>query len=113
VLYWLRALLLGEASIMRRLDGLQADLNRLERNVATQADIDNLTAQIDANNQAIETGLQGIRQDLADLKLQNPGVDTSKLEASVAALTQTSADATELDDENPPAAPVDPPVDGQ
>lgn len=54
----------------------------------TQAQLDNLTA-------AISTATANIRQDIADLKAQMPNLDTTALDASVAALQA-------LDVENPP-----------
>lgn len=56
----------------------------------TQAQLDDLTA-------AINTAVTNIRQDIADLKAQIPDLDTSALDASVAALQA-------LDVENPPPA---------
>lgn len=56
----------------------------------TQAQLDNLST-------AISTATANIRQDIADLRAQVPNLDTSALDASVAALQA-------LDLENPPPA---------
>jgi prefoldin subunit 5 len=87
---------------------LAAQLQRLERLImSTQADVDALNTRLSAAADAITTGLADIRQDIADLKAANPGVDTAALEATVQRLEQGAADVTELDSENPAAAPVE------
>ena len=66
--------------------------------------VDHLMAQqddINAYAQAISTAVDGIAQDIADLKAANPALDLSALQASVDRLTA-------LDAENP--APVEPPA---
>lgn len=57
----------------------------------TQEQIDNLST-------AINTAVTNIRQDIADLKAQIPNLDTSALDASVAALQ-----ALDLENPVPPA----------
>lgn len=101
MLTWLRALLFGESVILRELAEIRTTLNRLERNMATQADVDALAARIEAATTAVTDGVAGIRQDIADLKAANPGVDTTALEASVGRLEAEVSDVAELDSENP------------
>lgn len=60
----------------------------LDMATLTQAQLDNLTA-------AINAAVTNIRQDIADLKAQIPDLDTTALDASVAGLQA-------LDVENPP-----------
>jgi uncharacterized coiled-coil protein SlyX len=67
------------------LDGRTAHMATL-----TQEQLDNLTT-------AITTAVANIRQDIADLRALVPNLDTSALDASVAALEA-------LDAENPPPA---------
>ena len=71
--------------------------------MATQADIDALTAQITDRDAALATALAGIQGDLDALKAANPAVDITALQASVAALGDTVAQAAAVDAENPPA----------
>lgn len=74
------------------------EVKEMEVNImATQADLDALVAQIN-------TAVADIRQDIEDIKAAHPDLDLSGLEASVAGLT-------DLDNENPAPAPVEPPVD--
>jgi hypothetical protein len=101
MLAWLRVLLLGESEILDQLAEVKQTLKRLERNMATQADVDALAARVDAATTAVKTGVGNIRQDIADLKAANPGVDTTALEASVGGLESEVTDVTELDEENP------------
>jgi hypothetical protein len=75
--------------------------------MATQQDIDNLVGRVNAVETAINDGVAGIRSDIEALKVANPRVDTSALEASVAQLEGSVGGLTALDAENP-AAPVDP-----
>jgi len=90
----------------RRLEQINRNLEQIGRNMATQADINALSARIDSANLAFTTGLQGVRDDIAALKAANPGVDTTALEASVSALEADVSGLTELDSENPaPAGP--------
>lgn len=72
--------------------------------MASQGDVDALSQRVDAATDAVATGVAGIRQDIADLKDANPGVDTSALEASVSRLESSVSDVTELDSENPQVA---------
>lgn len=69
--------------------------------MATQEDLDALNARVSAATEALNTGVANIRGDIETLKAANPGVDTSALEASVAALEATTVDVGELDAENP------------
>lgn len=75
--------------------------------MATQDDVNALTDRVSSAVDDINTGVGNIRQDIADLKAANPGVDTSALEASVGRLETTVSDVSELDSENP-ATPVGP-----
>jgi hypothetical protein len=97
-----------EISDSRANSELLTQINRklqiiLERTLqmATQADIDAIVAQITALGGTLTTALNGIRQDIADLKVANPGVDTTALETSVNDLATAVAGASELDSENP------------
>ena len=78
--------------------GLRELLHQLNRKVdilmTQQEKLDGLVA-------ALQTHIDGIRQDIADLKAANPPVDFSGLEAKVNALAA-------LDAENPPPAPAAP-----
>lgn len=88
---------------------LTEQLDRLETAMAAvQAQLEELARmaqitqeQLDALSTAIDGAVAGIRQDIADLKAQIPNLDTSRIEASVAALEA-------LDVENPPAPPATP-----
>jgi adenylosuccinate lyase len=72
------------------------------RHMATQDQVDALAAQITTITDALATAVADIRQDIADLKAANPGVDLTNLEANVATLSAAVDTATELDAENPP-----------
>lgn len=80
----------------------------LERviHLATQADLDALSARIDTNTNAVTTGVTGIRQDIADLKAAHPDLDLSSLEARVSGLDEAVSGLTALDSENPVPAPT-------
>lgn len=82
-----RALLLHLTHLVHELD------RKADTIMATQADLDALVARID-------TATAGIRQDIADIKAANPGIDLSALEDRVAGLEG-------LDAENP-APPAEP-----
>ena len=58
---------------------------------------------LQAATTAVTSGVANIRQDIADLKAANPGVDTTAREASVGRLEAEVTDVTELDSENPAA----------
>lgn len=78
----------------RRTRTLIKDLHRkVDAIMATQAQLDALVSRID-------TAVAGIRQDIADIKAANPGIDLSALEDRVAGLEG-------LDAENP-APPAEP-----
>lgn len=76
------------------------------RLMATQDQIDQLTAAVNGAADRISTGIDGVRQDIADLKAANPAVDVSALEASVGRLAGEADQLAALDAENPPAAPT-------
>jgi ABC-type transporter Mla subunit MlaD len=87
-------------------DQLVTKLNQIlerTRHMATQQDIDNLAAQLDALGGTLGTALAGIQGDLDALVAANPGVDVTALTASVAALSGLVDQATGIDAENPPA----------
>jgi len=98
-----RALILGENRIIAELSTIRSTTERMESTMSKQDDIDALGARVDAATAAVTTGVAGIRQDIADLKAANPGVDTTALEASVGRLEAEVTDVAELDSENPPA----------
>ena len=62
--------------------------------MAKQEDVDRLTAKVGT----IGEGVERIRQDFADFKAANPGVDVGALEASI---DSVGADVAELDGEYP------------
>lgn len=101
---WFRAILLGEDRIRAGLLNIRRTIERIERTMATQADVDKLATRIDAATAAVTAGVANIRSDIADLKAANPGVDTTALEASVGGLETEVADVSELDGENPAPA---------
>ena len=84
-----------------QLDSILERLNLM----ATQTDIDNLTAQLTTVGEALNTAVVGIQADLDALKAANPAVDITALSASVEALVAASAAVTAIDAENP-APPV-------
>jgi hypothetical protein len=69
--------------------------------MATQEDVDALNDRVTAATEALNVGVANIRGDIETLKAANPGVDTTALEASVAALEATTLDVGALDAENP------------
>jgi hypothetical protein len=92
--------------VERRQDEILNKIQHLGEHMATQADIDALTTRLETVDATLTAGLSGVRQDIADLKAANPGVDTAALEASVAALETGVTGLSELDSENPaPAGP--------
>lgn len=77
------------------------DLTTKVDHMASQADIDNLAARVDAVGTAVSTGVSAIRQDIADIRAANPAVDLTALEASVATLEASAQGVTDLDAEYP------------
>lgn len=86
---------------------IERRLERMEKHMATQTDVDNLVGRINSVKSAVDTGVAGIRSDLEALKAEHPELDLSALTASVASLETSVQGVTELDAENP-AAPVEP-----
>ena len=76
-------------------------INERINTMATQADIDALTAQLTDLGVTLGTALAGIQSDLDALVVANPGVDVTALSASVAALSTAVEQATAIDAENP------------
>ena len=72
--------------------------------MATQTDIDALTAQLATLSSDLSGAVAGIQADLDALKAANPAVDITALQASVASLSTVVASAQAVDAENPPAA---------
>mgnify|MGYP006330417985 FL=1 len=107
--------------IRRHIRSISTDTKELRRLVmimgetmaATQQEIDNLVGRVNAVETAVTDGVAGIRSDIETLKAENPGVDITALEASVAQLESGVTGLTTLDAENPaaPVEPTDPPVD--
>ena len=89
------------ARIAAQLDTITGRLETM----ATQTDIDNLTAQLTAVGDALNTAVAGIQADLDALKAANPAIDITALSTSVAALVTAAAAVTAVDAENP-APPV-------
>jgi hypothetical protein len=92
--------------IYRLLLAIQQQLTRMERTMATQAELDALVAQIDALGGTLTTALAGIQADLDALVAANPGLDVTALTASVGALTGLVDQAVAIDAENPVPPPV-------
>lgn len=88
-------------TLLRRID-------ERTRHMATQDDVDRITSLVTDSTTQITTATDAIRQDIADLKAANPGVDVSALEASVGQLGTAVGGLDTLDAENPAPAPVDP-----
>jgi hypothetical protein len=72
--------------------------------MATQDQVDTLTAQVTTLTDALTTAVTDIRQDIADIKAAFPAIDLTRLEASVSTLSTAVEGATALDSENPPPA---------
>ena len=109
--------------------GVLVVVHRMEANMATQEQVDALTASVQQASTQIGDGVQrandsldAVRNDIADLKSAHPDVDLSSLEASVgnlstavAPLSTLADNLSELDSENPELPPVEPtpaPSDG-
>lgn len=86
-------------------DKLDAIYERLTL-MATQTDVDTLTAKLDDLSTQLDTAVTGIQGDLDALKAANPGVDVSALSASVDRLATVAQRATDTDAENPAVPPV-------
>lgn len=71
------------------------------RHMANQDDITRLTAAVTASTEKVTTATTAIRQDIADLKDANPGLDVTALEASVSELGTAVGGLETLDAENP------------
>ena len=102
---WLSWLLLGDREIIHI-------LRRMETKMATQSDIDSLNDRLNAVSDRLNDGISDIRDDIKNLKDNNPSVDTSALEATVARLEGVADDVSELDAENPGTDGTVPPPDG-
>lgn len=100
----LRDLFLLDRVILRKLNII---IERLAT-VADQTDIDRLSQQVSDSADAAAGAADNIRQDIADLKAANPGVDTAALEASVAKLGTAVGGLQELASENGPTDSQDP-----
>jgi ABC-type transporter Mla subunit MlaD len=87
----------GQARIRRLLETIE----KRTRTMATQDDIDQLTTRMDQRDAQLQSALDGIRQDVADLKAEHPEVDLSRLDAAIGQFEQLTDTATELDGENP------------
>lgn len=85
---WARELWDRVWNLQAHYGSLTARLNRQEHDMATQQDLDNLTAQLTAAD-------QGIQAEIAALQAANPTLDLSGLQAAV----QATADLV-------PAAPA-------
>lgn len=85
--------------IITRLDTITERI----KHMASQADIDALTEQVNSLGGTLTTAVAGIQSDLDALKAANPAVDVSALQASVSALSGVVDSATALDAENPSA----------
>ena len=89
--------------ILANQETIKRSLKEITRDMATQADIDALTAQVTANNPALAATLASIATDttkieaeIASLKAANPAIDLTALTAAVAGLaTNAQAAATE------------------
>jgi hypothetical protein len=101
-------LVLDQLATIRRMIGqlsqaLAAHDKKENTNMAvTQADVDALTARVDADNAVEATALQGIKDDLAALKEQAPDLDLTDLSAKVDALDQAAAQEQQVATDNAP-----------
>ena len=79
-------------------------IGRLE-NMATQDQVDALTATVTTFGTDLTGAVAGIQSDLDTLKAANPGLNLDALTASVGALGTVVASAVAVDAENPPVVP--------
>jgi hypothetical protein len=79
---------------------------KVENKMATQADVDAIKASIDQFGTDLSTALDGIQSDLDALKLANPALDLTALQASTSALSTVVSRATDVDAENPVVPPA-------
>lgn len=119
-----RALLRATEAVQSTANRVLAVVHRMEANMATQEQVDALTASVQEASSRIgdgvgraNTSLDAVRQDIADIKTANPNLDLSALESSVGSLSDavsplsTLADnLSELDTENPALPPAEPTV---
>lgn len=129
LLGWLLATRSDHRTLLRATEAVQSTANRvlavvhrMEANMATQEQVDALTASVQEASSRIgdgvgraNTSLDAVRQDIADIKSANPSVDLSALESSVGNLSDAVAplstladNLSELDTENPALPPAEP-----
>lgn len=86
-------------------------INRRLDNMPTQADIDNLTAAVEAAKTEITTKIAEESQQVQDFIAAHPDLDTSALESAVAGLGSIGASVDAImADAAPEPPPVEPPV---
>ena len=81
-----------------------ADVQERLAHMATQEQVDAIAASLTDFAARFTTGIAAVRQDIADIRAANPGIDLGPLEASVAAIATAATDLETLDAENPPPA---------
>lgn len=86
-------------------------INRRLTKMATQADIDALTASVQASTAAIVTKIEEETQEVKDFIAANPSIDTSALSNAVAGLESIAADVDNILPDAPAEPPVEPPVE--
>lgn len=87
---------------------LTAHVNRMEKHMATQADIDALTTKLGELKDTLTADDAGIQAEIDALKAANPAVDVSGLQSAVDALS-AQVDATSALVPAPAAPPADQP----
>lgn len=87
----------------RRIERSLAELHRkVDRLMATQAEIDAMVADIEAKVGALGTAADAIKAEIAALQNANPALDLSGLTKAVADLDTAAADVAAI----PPAPPA-------
>jgi hypothetical protein len=81
--------------------------------LATQEQVDQIAAQLDTSTAALSAGVQGLRSDIDALRQQvGDQVDLTPLQTRADALAAAVQTLSDLDAENPPPTPVEPPPVG-
>ncbi len=105
ILTAIQTVLSNQKTILAALGIIETDLSTLTAKVnamsATQTDIDTNTQTILADVAAINAAVTNIQAEIAALKAANPAVDTTGLDAAVAALGTATAGVQAV----PPATP--------
>jgi len=86
------------------------DLQERTENMATQADVDALTASVDQVATDLATARTTLQQEIDSLAQQNPGLDLSALTAAVAPIDQAVQALGALKPDPAPAPTPTPPA---